>query len=68
MTIGWDQYRADFLEQMHIEALALRVQRGEKITLLCSNACVDPALCHRTLVIELVNDLVSGIDTPKTCT
>lgn len=64
VEITWDQYRTKFLEQMrgqemHIEALARRVLRGEKLTLLCSNACIDPARCHRTLVIELVHDLIA---------
>ena len=64
IEITWEQYRATFLEemhaqQMHLEALALRMQRGEQITLLCSNACTDPARCHRTLVIALVHALIN---------
>ena len=65
IEITWEQYQSTFLQQMraqqmHIEALALRVGRGEKITLLCSSACTDAARCHRTLVIALVNGVVNG--------
>ena len=57
--ITFEQYRVKFLEEMravdgYIDELARRVGRGERITLLCSSACTDPAKCHRTLLIELV--------------
>jgi uncharacterized protein YeaO (DUF488 family) len=64
VAITWEQYRRKFLEEMeqqtmHIDALALRVQRGERITLLCSNACTDASKCHRTLVIGLVKEAMA---------
>jgi hypothetical protein len=33
-----------------IDELARRIVRGERITLLCSSACTDPARRHRTLI------------------
>ena len=59
VAITFEQYRTKFLAEMepqrhHIEELARRVRRGERITLLCSSACTDPARCHRTLIIALV--------------
>lgn len=65
--ITWEQYRARFLEEMeqtatmHIEALADRVRRGERITLLCSSACTDASRCHRTLVIQMVERLLERL-------
>ena len=64
VAITWEQYRTKFLAEMqaqtmHIDALALRVQRGERVTLLCSNACTNAAKCHRTLVIALVRDAIA---------
>ncbi len=64
VAITWEQYRSKFLEEMqqqtmHIDALALRVERGERITLLCSNACADATKCHRTLVIGLVTEALT---------
>lgn len=69
VTITFEQYEARFLEEMReqqgwIDELARRVRAGhgasagpgEKITLLCSSACVDPARCHRTLIKRLIED------------
>ena len=57
--IGWETYRARYLEEMerqapYIAELAARVRSGETITLLCSSACVDPARCHRELLKGLI--------------
>jgi uncharacterized protein YeaO (DUF488 family) len=59
VTITFDQYKRKFLEEMapmkgFIDELARRVERGEKITLLCSSACTDPRHCHRTILVELI--------------
>jgi uncharacterized protein YeaO (DUF488 family) len=48
-----------YLEEMKdqtgaIQALANRVAAGETITLLCSKACTDPQLCHRSLLQRLI--------------
>lgn len=64
VEITFEQYRAAFLDEMRrregfVEELARRVGRGERLTLLCSSACTDPRLCHRTLVIELVEQVLA---------
>jgi len=41
-----------------IRALADRVRRGERLTLLCSSACADPARCHRTLLSAILDYLM----------
>jgi uncharacterized protein YeaO (DUF488 family) len=56
--IGWTEYERRYLAEMKqkqaaIEALVERLRGGERITLLCSSACVDPARCHRTLLANL---------------
>jgi uncharacterized protein YeaO (DUF488 family) len=58
----WPSYRARFLEEMKgpvaaqlIQELGRRVRAGERITLLCSSACVDPSRCHRTLLATLIS-------------
>ncbi|HZS38139.1 MAG TPA: DUF488 family protein [Polyangia bacterium] len=58
--IDWDEYRRRYLREMESEryrilGLAQQVAAGERITLLCSSACVDPARCHRTLLAELIS-------------
>jgi uncharacterized protein YeaO (DUF488 family) len=59
IELSFADYRRRFLEEMaerqgYIEELARRVARGERLTLLCSSACTDPRHCHRTLLIELI--------------
>jgi uncharacterized protein YeaO (DUF488 family) len=57
--LSFDEYRPRYLEEMgaqafRIRALADRAASGETVTLLCSSACTDPALCHRTLLAGLI--------------
>jgi uncharacterized protein YeaO (DUF488 family) len=57
--ISWDEYRARYLKEMEsqqyrITGLAQQIAAGERITLLCSSACEDPARCHRSLLAELI--------------
>ncbi|UQA60319.1 DUF488 domain-containing protein [Polyangium aurulentum] len=57
--ITWDEYERRYLEEIKsagvfIRSLADRLRRGERLTLLCSSACVDPARCHRTLLGAIV--------------
>ena len=59
--IGWDEYRARYLEELaeqeyRLTALANRVRAGETITLLYSSHCTDPERCHRTLLARLVEE------------
>ena len=65
VEISFETYRERFLDEMRerqgwIDELSRRVQRGERITLLCSSACTDPRRCHRTLVIALVEQALDG--------
>lgn len=51
------RYRAEMARQRYwIDGFAARVRAGETLTLLCSSACVDPAVCHRTLLARLIED------------
>ena len=57
--IGWAEYRRRYLAEMRTQREALdelrrRLAAGERITLLCSSACVDEARCHRTLLAGLL--------------
>jgi len=57
--ISWEEYRERFLEEMKaqtelLDELAQLVAEGKTITLLCSSACTDETLCHRTLLRELI--------------
>jgi uncharacterized protein YeaO (DUF488 family) len=59
--IAWGEFRRRYLAEMKaqkepIAALAGRVSKGERITLLCSSACTDPARCHRTVLAALVDE------------
>ncbi len=61
--IGWDEYRARYLQEMQgeeqqqmIEGLADLVAEGKTITLLCSSACEDVTHCHRTLLKQLIEE------------
>jgi uncharacterized protein YeaO (DUF488 family) len=61
--IGWDEYRARYLEEMkaqrdRIAGLAERVRKGETITLLCSSSCPDDDRCHRSLLKALIEKAV----------
>jgi uncharacterized protein YeaO (DUF488 family) len=68
-SLGWDEYRRRYLEEIgeqqdSLDVLAEKVAAGKTITLLCSSACTDPSHCHRTLLRELIEqrvaDLASG--------
>ena len=62
--IPWSEFRARYIQEMQsqqelIEALAELAAEGKTITLLCSSACEDPRLCHRTLLLELIEAKVA---------
>jgi uncharacterized protein YeaO (DUF488 family) len=57
--IGWAEFERRYVAEMReqreaIASLAARVAGGERVTLLCSSACPDPARCHRSLLANLV--------------
>ncbi|HET6337110.1 MAG TPA: DUF488 family protein [Polyangiales bacterium] len=57
--LEFPEYARRFREEMGgrgywIESFAKRVRAGDTITLLCSSACVDELVCHRTIVKELM--------------
>jgi uncharacterized protein YeaO (DUF488 family) len=59
--IQWPEYRRRYLQEMQnqqsrIAELARRVAAGERITLLCSSACIDASRCHRTLLKSLIEE------------
>ena len=62
--IAWEEYEQRYLAEVKdtralsrvlLRYLAERVRRGERVTLLCSSACVDPTRCHRTLLGALLD-------------
>ena len=66
MPINWPTYRKRYLKEMEeqrekIAELAGRVAAGETITLLCSSACTNAAQCHRTLLKQLIEDMLPGM-------
>src|SRR5262245_43107884 len=51
--ITWSEYAQRYLDEMRaqgffIRGLAEHVRSGRPLTLLCSSACRDENLCHRT--------------------
>jgi uncharacterized protein YeaO (DUF488 family) len=59
--IGWDEYARRYLEEMRgqrlfIHGLAEHVRAGNTLTLLCSSACTDERLCHRSLLRGLIEE------------
>jgi uncharacterized protein YeaO (DUF488 family) len=57
--IPWEEYEARYVAEMEAQAFwirgfAERLAKGERLTLLCSSACTDPARCHRTLLRALI--------------
>jgi uncharacterized protein YeaO (DUF488 family) len=64
-AIDWAIYRRRYLAEMgrdpgrfHLRALAGRIAGGEDVVLLCSSACRDEARCHRSLLRELLAQLI----------
>lgn len=60
-ALPWADYVPRYLREMEgpgqiwrIRDLGSRIARGETVTLLCSSACVDPAVCHRTVLARLI--------------
>jgi uncharacterized protein YeaO (DUF488 family) len=64
VEIDWNTYRTAYLREMQqqttaIAALAKRLAGGETITLLCSSQCVRESRCHRSLLKELIERMVT---------
>src|SRR5947208_1496432 len=64
--VTWETYRAWYLQEMQgeeqrklIEEAAELVAEGKAISLLCSSACVYATHCHRTLLLELIEEAVA---------
>jgi uncharacterized protein YeaO (DUF488 family) len=64
-AIDFATYRRRFLAEMadekarfHLRALANRVASGETVTLLCSSACVDETECHRSILRDLIAEMI----------
>jgi len=62
--LTFEEYERRFRGEMRtsgywLAGFADRVKRGESLTLLCSSACSDPALCHRTIVKQLLEALAA---------
>ena len=47
--------------RFYLRAMAGRVAAGESLCLLCSSACVDEARCHRSVLRELILELVEAM-------
>jgi uncharacterized protein YeaO (DUF488 family) len=61
IPLPWPDYLARYVAEMghpgalwRIRALTRRLEAGERLTLLCSSACTDPARCHRTVLARLL--------------
>jgi uncharacterized protein YeaO (DUF488 family) len=49
------RYRAEMkAERDVLRSFAERLRLGERMTLLCSSSCLDPARCHRSLLGALL--------------
>jgi uncharacterized protein YeaO (DUF488 family) len=49
------RYRREMADQHEsIRELAERLDYGESVTLLCSKDCLLPAVCHRTVLAEMI--------------
>lgn len=62
--LDWNSYRSRYLREMlaqrdAIRELTDRVRIGETITLLCSSSCRRESRCHRTLLKELIERMLS---------
>ncbi len=62
--ISWAEYRRRYLAEMkkqtdRLHQLVERLRNGETITLLCSSACVNEQRCHRWLLKQLLEKLLT---------
>lgn len=69
-AIDFEEYKRRFLTEMGarrywIESFAERVRAGETLTLLCSSACEDVTVCHRSLVRQLIEEAAAAIGKPQ---
>src|SRR5262245_35641732 len=70
-ALPWAAYRSAYLAEMRsqkalIMELAQRVLAGQRITLLCSSACVRENRCHRSLLKSLIENQVQKITAAST--
>ncbi|MGN6368041.1 MAG: DUF488 domain-containing protein [Phycisphaerae bacterium] len=71
LKVGWEIYRRRYLQEMRepeararIRELGARVRGGERLTLLCSSACVRESRCHRSLLAELIEAEAARTESP----
>ncbi len=68
VPIAWEIYCDKYQNEMKnkkaltlIAFLAIIVESGENLTLLCSSACKDENHCHRILLKELIEERLNNI-------
>jgi uncharacterized protein YeaO (DUF488 family) len=57
--ISWSDYRVAYLREMKRATAAIRrivelMSSGERVTLLCSSACIHDDRCHRSILRGLI--------------
>jgi uncharacterized protein YeaO (DUF488 family) len=62
--VGWAAYRKHYLTEMkarqrEIAELAEIVRSGQTVTLLCSSMCDRESRCHRSLLRELIEQVLT---------
>jgi uncharacterized protein YeaO (DUF488 family) len=62
--LSWAEYRRRYLAEVKqrtelLERLLERLRQGETVTLLCSSACVDETRCHRSVLKQLLEQLLA---------
>jgi uncharacterized protein YeaO (DUF488 family) len=65
--ISVTEYRRRYLEEVsgedyRLTGLAQLLLAGERMTLLCSSACIDETRCHRTLLRELLLERAAQLE------
>ena len=62
--ITWAAYCSRYLAEVRkqtelLERLLHRLQQGETVTLLCSSACVEENRCHRSVLKQLLEQMLA---------
>lgn len=66
-VIGWEKYAQCYIKEMQNKTsqnllflLAYLVHLGRNITLLCSSACSNEERCHRSLMKQLIKEILDS--------